>query len=140
MNLRTKHALGFSLIELMVAVAIVGVLATVAYPSYLSQMQKGHRSDAEGYLMDLAQRQQQYFTDTRGYAPDVGTLNDAVPSQVATYYTVQICSGNVAASTCPFAATTPPTFVVTATATGSQTSDGNLSIDSTGAKVPSTAW
>ena len=140
MNLRTKHALGFSLIELMVAVAIVGVLATVAYPSYLSQMQKGHRSDAEGYLMDLAQRQQQYFTDARSYAPNVTTLNDPVPNEVVNYYTVQICSGSVAASTCPAVATTPPTFVIIATAVGAQLGDGDLSIDSAGAKSPSNLW
>jgi type IV pilus assembly protein PilE len=140
MYVGTKRPFGFTLVELMVAVAIVGILASIAFPSYLQQMEKGHRSGAEGYLMDLAQRQQQYLTDTRGYAPDVGTLNDPVPNEVVNYYTVQICSGSVTASTCPYAATTPPTFVVIATAIGDQVSDGNLSIDSTGAKTPANLW
>ena len=140
MHTVSRNAFGFTLVELMVTVAIVSILVSIAYPSYLQQMQKGRRSAAEGYLMDLAQRQQQYFTDARAYAPDVATLNDPVPSEVGSYYTVQICSGSVTASTCPFAATTPPTFVITATAIGTQASDGNLSIDSTGAKAPFTQW
>lgn len=140
MQIKGKSPFGFTLVELMVTVAIVGILAEIAYPSFLKQIQKGHRSSAEGYLMDLAQRQQQYFTDARSYAPNVATLNDPVPSEVVNYYTVQICSGSVAASTCPAVATTPPTFVIIATAIGAQLGDGDLTIDSTGAKSPSTLW
>jgi type IV pilus assembly protein PilE len=124
-----KRVAGFTLIELMVALVIVAILAAIALPSYADKIRRGRRAAAESYLMDLAQRQQQYFTDTRVYAPDVTTLNDPVPSEVVSYYTVQIVTG-----------ATPPTFVITATAIGAQASDGNLTIDNTGAKTPSTSW
>jgi len=124
-----RKSRGFTLIELMIVVAIVGILAAIAYPSYQGHLRKGHRADAQAYLMDLAQRQQQYITDNRAYAGDVNSLSAPVPNSVAGFYTVQITPG-----------ATPPTFVITATAIGTQTPDGNLSIDNTGAKAPVGLW
>src|SRR5207245_8438538 len=83
--------LGFTLIELMVAVAIVAILTAIAYPSYLSQMKKSRRTAAESTLMDIAQREQQYLLDARSYPPDVPTLNVTIPSDLFSFYTVQIC-------------------------------------------------
>src|SRR5437879_2889140 len=91
-----RGMLGFTLIELMITVAVVGILGAVAYPSYLNSVRKGHRADAQRYLMDLAQLQQQYFTDNRAYAPDTGTLHDPIPSTISSYYSVAIASGTIA--------------------------------------------
>ena len=83
-----KKVLGFTLIELMVACAIVAVLAMVAYPSYTSHLKKGRRASAQAALLDIAQRQKQYFVDTRSYAVDNGgtpaytTLKASVGSDV----------------------------------------------------------
>ena len=124
-----RPAQGFTLIEMMVVVAVIGILAAVAYPSYQQYLRRAHRADAQAYLMDIAQLQQQYFTDSRAYAPDVATLNRPVPSTVSPFYTITITLGAL-----------PPSFVVTATAIGGQVPDGNLSLDNTGAKTPAALW
>ena len=52
---------GFTLIELMIVVAIIAILAGIAYPSYMDQVRKGNRAKAQAFLMDVAQRQQSYL-------------------------------------------------------------------------------
>ncbi len=64
---------GFTLIELMIGVAIIGILAGIAYPSYLKQVQKSNRSDAKVALSDVAQRLQRCFTAHGRYNPAAGT-------------------------------------------------------------------
>ena len=136
--MNTIQRRGFTLIELMITVAIIGILASVAYPSYVSYLRRSHRADAQGYLMDLAQRQQQFFTDNRIFTTSIGTdgLNAPVPATVSPYYAITIASGTIAATT----QISPPAFTITATAIGTQLEDGDLKIDSTGAKTPSGKW
>lgn len=131
---------GFTLIELMVALAILAILTTIAYPAYLSQMKKSRRAAAESTLMDIAQRQQQYLLDARAYAPDVASLNVTIPSDVSSFYTIQLCQS--AAPPCVPPAGTPPAFTAVATpiAGTPQASDVTLSIDGVGVKSPSNVW
>jgi type IV pilus assembly protein PilE len=123
---------GFTLIELMIAVAVVAILAMIAIPSYTAQMVKGRRSSAEAVLMDIAQRQQQYLLDVRGYAPDWATLKTTIPVDVSKYYTIAIVP----------AAGPPPTFTASATpiAGTAQAGDFVLTITDTGVKTPTGTW
>ncbi len=73
---------GMTLIELMVAVAIVSILVSIAVPSYALFMKKSRRGDTESTLMDIAQREQQFLIDARAYAPNVATLGTTVPADV----------------------------------------------------------
>lgn len=134
-SFRGASAAGFTLIELMVAVSVVAILAAIAYPSYLSQMKKGRRSDAESTLMDIAQRQQQYLLDARAYAPDIPTLNVTIPADVSNFYTITICQTPTGACAAPGG--TPPAFAAIATpkAGTTQAGDYTLTIDNTGAKA-----
>jgi len=127
-----KNARGFTLIELMIAVAVIGILAAVAYPSYQSAMAKNRRAAAQTALIDIAQKEQQYLLDNRAYTASLSTLNYTVPSNVSSYYTTAVTVGTAAV----------PSFTATATPiTGSsQVSDGTLSITNTGVKSPADKW
>ena len=126
MTLR-KSSGGFTLIELMVVVAIVAILTLVAYPAYQGFVVKANRAEAKSYLMDVAQMQQLYFNDARTYAETAADLNSIPPERVAKNYAVT------------FEITTvppPPTFIITAVPKGdAQEDDGDLTIDNTGEKL-----
>jgi type IV pilus assembly protein PilE len=62
-----KSSKGFTLIELMIVVAIIGILAAIAYPSYEEQVRKSRRAEATEGLMDVAARMERYYADKGEY-------------------------------------------------------------------------
>ncbi len=130
----TRHcARGFTLIELMITVAIVAILAAIAYPSYQQYLIRGKRSAAKSAMMDIANREQQFLLANRTYA-DKTTLTAngyALDSDVSQNYGWTTTADNTAS---------PPTFLITFIPSGGQSSDGNLTLDSQGNKSPSDKW
>ena len=122
---------GFTLIELMITVAIVAILVSIAYPSYTQYVIRGHRAAAQTEMMDIANRQQQFFLANRQYATSLGALNYVLPPDVDARYDAGLAANNGAS---------PPNFTITFTATGAQATDDNLTLDSKGEKTPAEKW
>ena len=116
----------------MIVVVIVGILAAIAYPSYQNYLKRSNRSAAETFMLDLANRRQQYLLDQRAYAASVATLVSSTPAEVSAVYTVTVAS----------AAGLPPTFTISAAPKAGtiQAGDGTLTLDQAGTKLPANKW
>jgi len=138
-NQQNNSQLGFTLVEIMTVVAIVGTLAIIAYPNYLKQIQKSQRTAAKTALLDLASREAVYYSTNNAYTATMATLGYAnnyptssptsyvVPNATTPYYTLTVAldSGD-------------PGYTATATPTGTQANDscGTYTINYLGVKTP----
>ena len=107
---------GFTLIEIMVVIVIFGILLAIAVPSYQQYIRKARRADAKTMLLDLAARQERYFSTNNSYttvASNLGysTLPINVPSSTQINYVVRVVSANAT------------TFSLSATPNGVQATD-----------------
>ena len=66
-NMAKRLSAGFSLIELMITVAIIGILTSIAYPNYQASIMKSRRVDAQGKLMSFANAMERYYTQCNTY-------------------------------------------------------------------------
>ena len=128
-----KKNRGFTLIEILIVMVVIGILAAIAIPSYNNQLIRGTRASAQAAMMDAANKELFYLQATRGYSSSYSDLNVSLPVEVTNFYTMTIVTDNTA---------TPPTFTLTATpiAGTRQASDGNLTLDHNGTKSPAGKW
>ena len=71
MNVR-KAAAGFTLLELLIALAILGILVTLCYPGYVDQLRKAHRAEGMGEVLELADRMERHYADAATYDVRIG--------------------------------------------------------------------
>ena len=131
---------GFTLIELMVVVVIVGILAGVAYPSFREQSRRSARAEARAALLDGASRQEQYWLDNKSYTATLSDLQIAATTESEKY----AISVDAASAGCPIARC----YSLRATPQGPQAEDANcsaLTLNSSGVKsatgtTPTECW
>lgn len=124
-NRRARNR-GLTLIELMVVVAIIGILAAVVVSAYDSSVRKSRRNGAESDLTTLAQYMERIYTENSTYQP--GGVNPALP------FTTSPQNGATAFYNLTINVNTGATYTLRATPIGKQLIDGMLELDSTGAK------
>lgn len=122
---------GFTLIELMIAVAIVAILAAIAYPSYQDSVRKSRRGQAKADVVELAQRAERFHTINNSYVGFWATVPTSDRVSPRTGGTTAYAITQVEALN---------TFVLTATPQGAQTADtrcGTLTLNQAGVRTES---
>lgn len=126
---------GFTLIELMIVVAVVAILATIALPAYTDAVRKSRRADAQSVLSEMAIRQEKWRANNTTYS-STGSEVGAPPagSRILSHYTITTVG-------------TASTYSVTATPIGGQANDTQsgtacnpLAINQSGARTPAVCW
>ena len=127
-NMTKRLSAAFTLIELMITVAIIGILVSIAYPSYQDSIMKSRRVDAQGALLGFANAMERFYTVNNTY-PAAGTAG--------IYAATSPVSGGTAYYLLSIAASTASTYQLQAVSTGVQATDkcGTLTLNQAGVKT-----
>ena len=127
---------GFSLLEMMIVVALIGILSMVAIPSYSEYVVRANRAEAKDALADAIFQQERFNTRNRTYTTnmtDLGYGADPLISENQLYSVDAAACGGATIQTCVVLTATP----VEGT---QQVSDGSLTLDSRGNRTPAEKW
>ena len=123
-----KHSnRGFTLIEVMIVVAIIKILTAIAYPSYDEYVKRGNRTEGQAFLSDVAARQERYFSQNNKYITavgDIAKLGLSNANSPTSKYTITLASGG----------TDDGGYLLTATQQFGDTKCGNLTLNALGEK------
>lgn len=124
MKNKTSTFQGFTLVELMITVAIIGILAAIAYPSYLDQVRKTRRANAQADMVELASYMEKYYTQNFQYTGAALPFIESPKQGSSKYYDLTIVSAAI-----------PASFTLTATPKNGQDADkcGTMTVTHTGA-------
>ena len=137
---RPFFSTGFTLIEVLITLVIVAILVTIALPMYTNHLVRVNRAAAERFMLEIANREEQFMLDQRSYTATWGSggLGLTADADLLTRY--QFPAVALSGSDCAGVALVGPSFVVKATAIGSQASDGDLCLDSRNNRTPAGKW
>lgn len=131
---------GFTLMELIVVVALIGVISAIAYPNYTSYMKKARRADAKVGLSKVVDREERYYIQNNKYttsASDLGLSATATYTTDEGFYIITITSSGLTSGYTATAVAQGPQVTDTDTGAGDCTS---MVLDSTGLKTPDKCW
>lgn len=128
---------GMTLIELMIVVAIIGILAAIVYPSYQQYVLRANRAEAQAVLSESAQLMERRFTTCGTYSTNATCAATPAPTSTVSPPGGGTVKYNISFSAGP----TATAFTLQAAPAGAQTSDkcGTLTLSNTGAQTPTTA-
>lgn len=140
-----RRQAGFTLIELMITIVVATILISIAIPSYTSQMRKSRRTEAKTALLDLASRQERFYSTNSAYTNDAKNLGMDSTSKTlfqytvgSSYYQVSVCVGASIPTACSAAQavnSSSATYYMVAVPIGTQNKDtlcGTYTLDNTG--------
>jgi type IV pilus assembly protein PilE len=121
---------GFTLMELMAVVVIVGLLSAIAYPSYTEYVNRGHRAECKSAILQTSNLLERFYTANNTYTTDTSAIGGNAFS--GNNATSSACSISIAALNSTL--TISQSFLITGTPTRTDANCGNLTLDNTGAR------
>jgi len=132
-----RRASGFTLLELLIVVVIVGLLLSMALPAYQNYLVRASRTEAKSVLLEVMSRQEQYAMTNRAYATTVAQLGVTLPDNFSLQYDLAIVTTSWVSGPATMAG---HTATATPKVGSRQVADGPIAINQFGLKTPMGKW